>query len=174
MIKLGANIEDVIYHWVGPFRGVQDFVFDLGAVEVKTSSLPESFHAKINSLEQLDEFYISPIYLFAYRIQERSNGLTLNNFVDNVRKLLISDQPSLNKFNSSVIAAGYLDEHKNEYKRRFEKTEVLIWKVGPEFPKLTSTNSHSAVVRAKYSLDLNKISSDETLIDDVLVTLGVK
>ena len=174
MIRLVSNAEDVICHWVGPFRGVQDFIFDMGAVEVKTTSSAESFHAKINSLEQLDEFFISPIYLFGYRIQERSNGLTLNDFVDSVRELLMSDQGSLNKFNSSVIAAGYLDEHKNEYKRQFERVEVLIWKMGPEFPKLSSTNTHSAVVKATYSIDLNQITHDETLIDEVLATLGVK
>ena len=174
MFLLGSRKEDVISHWVGPYRGVQDFIFDVGALEVKTTVSPEAFKAKINSLEQLDDFFISPIFLFGYRFQQSPKGLTLNDFVDGVRKIISVDESSLNKFNSSLIAAGYLSEHRKDYTRQFKYVERLIWNIDSEFPKLTSTNTHPAVVRATYSIDLIQVVHNDIVLDDVLVKLGVK
>jgi hypothetical protein len=174
MLLLGSNAEEIVNRWLGPFRGVQDFIFEIGAIEVKSTASPDSFVSKINSLEQLDEFLISPLYLLGYRLRETSNGATLNDNVETVRKLLANDEAILNKFNSSILASGYLDQHKPEYITKYEKVELLIWKIGPEFPKISSTNTHSSVVKATYSIDLNQIPRDDIIIDRMLVSLGVK
>ena len=174
MIRLGSCAEDVINHWTGPFRGVQDFIFDIGAVEVKTTASPEAFKAVIHSLEQLDDFFISPIFLFGYRVQESAKGRTLNDFVSGVREILTYDESSLNKFNSSLIASGYLGEHKKEYKKQFKRIELLIWKIDSDFPKLSSNNTDPAIVKARYTIDLNQIPRGDVVLDDVLTTLGVK
>jgi hypothetical protein len=173
MINLGGDCELIIEKWVGPLRAVQDFMFDVGVIEVKTTTSPDFFDAKINSLDQLDETIVSPLFLLGYRLVESTDGVSINDYVNKNRGLLINFPEFLHKFNSRLVAAGYLDNHSAQYTRKFVCQELLIWEVDSVFPKLSKSNTPQAIFKANYRIHLEEIPRSDIHLSDILVRLGV-
>ena len=82
--------------WVGPLRGVQDYVLGGGAIEVKATIARTGFIANIDSLDQLDDAQRQPLFLAAVRVRLAESGLTLPEVVDETRTMIADpiDRPN--------------------------------------------------------------------------------
>jgi hypothetical protein len=109
--------------WVGPIRGIQDFVLGSGAIEVKSTIAVNGFIAKIDSLDQLDDAQRQPLFLAAVRVRLDERGLTLPGIIDETRTI-IADPIDRAEFDTKLIHAGYVDATAPQYTRRWRISTI--------------------------------------------------
>jgi hypothetical protein len=154
LLHRGMPCQLAVDAWDGPLRGAQDYRVNGGGVEVKTSTATEGFVAKIQSLEQLDDGDISPIFLVALRLGETTAGFALPELVRVLRSRMLADGIR-SMFDRKLMAAGYHDDHAESYDRCLTVTETRIYKVGLGFPRLFRGNIAHAIRRASYEIDID-------------------
>lgn len=159
--------------WVGPIRGLQDFSFAPGAIEVKTTAASGAFIAKVSNLEQLDDSVIRPLYLAAVRLAQTTGGATLARAVADVQCVVQEHTTAAATFEMRLARAGYVHQSADHYVRRFEWVDVRYLAIDQRTPRLTRDNVPAAVQGARYELDLDAIPSDTSDLTAVLKTLGV-
>ena len=158
--------------WVGPIRGLQDFAFPPGAIEVKTTAAGGAFIARVSSLKQLDNSVIQPLYLAKVRLGQTSTGQTLPDLVAEVRCTLGTHGSALATFEFRLARSGYRDESASHYIRRFSPVSQHYILVDGTTPRLVSANVPAAVREAWYELDLDAISETDADLATVLKALG--
>jgi hypothetical protein len=165
----GASVEA----WKGPRRGLHDFSFAIGAIEVKSAISTRGFPAHIVSLDQLDDQIVHPLYLAALRMVLTPGGTTLSERVEALRDLLAVDEVARADFDSRLIQAGYLDAVRQSYVRRFQLGTMQYFAVTDSFPSLTVRSVPRGVRAANYELDLDLITEAPVDAAVVLQQLGV-
>lgn len=165
----GASVEA----WKGPRRGLHDFSFAIGAIEVKSAISTRGFPAHIVSLDQLDEQIVHPLYLAALRMLLTPGGTTLPERVEVLRNLLGSDEIARAEFDARLIEAGYLDAVRQSYVRHFQLGTLQYFSVTEAFPRLTVRSVPRGVRAASYELDLDLITEAPVDAAIVLQQLGV-
>jgi hypothetical protein len=173
LLTVGVRADVVVSAWKGPLDGVQDFVLEMGAVEVKTSTVPSGFPAVIGSLEQLDDSLIRPLFLAAVRLAQDAGGRTLPQRVSRIRDLLSSEPGALNQFDTLLLHAGYSAQVAGRYTRRFTRGSVRLFEISEAFPKITRGVVHLAVRKASYEIDVDLAGAVPTTLEAALSTLGV-
>jgi hypothetical protein len=173
LMETGVSPHAALESWVGPLPGVQDFFLGTGAVEVKSTLAPVGFVAKIGSLEQLDDSLRQPLYVAGVRLNQTMSGITLPNYVSEVRMLLGTDVSAQSLFGERLLAAGYLDGHAGRYVRRFSPVETKIVEVGAGFPRIVPGTVPVGIRRAAYEIDLDSVASADLPVIEVLKKLGV-
>lgn len=155
-----SGIPDMvtIEGWEGPFKGIHDFRVGNGAIEVKTTLSPIGFPARINSLEQLDDSLVQPLFVAGIRLALNSSGITLLEQVDSLRNILSKTPEALAMFNSALLNIGFLESASNRYCRRFLFSERRIMRVFAEFPRITRKDVKIEISKVKYELDLDMIT----------------
>jgi hypothetical protein len=156
---LSSGIPDThaINSWEGPFEGIQDFKFGNGAIEVKTTLAPNGFKAQINSLEQLDDALVQPLFLAAIRLNLNSSGITLPQQINNLRKTLCKTPEALAMLKSALLNVGFIDDNTDNYCRRFLTSEKRVMRIYDDFPRITSANIKNEIKKVKYEVDLDMI-----------------
>lgn len=172
LIEEGMPLYSAMDAWQGPHHGLHDFLLASGGAEVKTTLATEGFPVKIMSLEQLDDSQTQPLYLAGIRLSVAPDGMTLPEWVGEIRSAIGPDQAAASRFESALLAAGYLDLHAESYPRRFVLSEMKVLPVCPEFPKFTPFNTHSAVKHAQYELDLTMIPVEPVTLTEMLSHVG--
>ena len=170
LIELSKSTQRIIESWDGPFRGAQDFIFDNIGFEVKTTTSPAGFNAKIQSLEQLDSQSLKNLYLMALRLVEDSNGINLVYLIDTIRETL-KNQGGLREFNIKLSISGYNDEHADSYQRPLKESQFTIFQVDNNFPRLIPGNVPAQIRRARYEIELDTIGLDTNsnlILDEIL------
>ncbi|WP_411361039.1 PD-(D/E)XK motif protein [Pseudidiomarina sp. YC-516-91] len=142
--------------WFGPTGGAQDFkdVTKNIAVEIKSHGV-QSDVIKIASKEQLD--YDGQLFLVAYpgALSSDEAALTLNQYVEEAKAKVPPNHYPL--FEERIMEAGYIyDTYYDEL--RFILGEPTVYRVGEEFPKLTSETLPSAIRSIRYDLSLSSIA----------------
>lgn len=173
MIEQGVPLFTVADAWKGPHDGLHDYLLAGGAIEVKSTLASEGFPVRILSLDQLDDSYSQPLFLAGLRFSVGTSGSTLPQLVSEIRSTIEPDQAAASLFESALLAAGYLDMHADSYERHFLLSEMKVYPVDVEFPRLVPFNIPSAIRRAQYDLDLALVSVESQTVTDVLVHLGV-
>lgn len=150
--SLGAGALDC---WQGPLRAAQDFHVRGGAIEVKSTVRTGSFLARINSIEQLDGDR-APIFLFAFRFEENTDGISLVGLVSELRERfgLAGVQRG---FEALLMVMGYLDEHAPLYGRTLTLKDARAFRSEGDMPRLTRAALPAAVRSAAYVLDLDAL-----------------
>lgn len=171
-IRMGAPQLSIVESWVGPLKGIQDFVIGTGAVEVKASISTTGFIARIASLEQLDDSIRQPLFLAAVKFTQTESGVNLPGFVELVESSLEEDEVAKSIFSEKLLAAGYLDLHAERYTRRFIMQSSRIIEVKDDFPRLTHGRVHTNIKRAVYDLDIEKVVGENLGISEILIRLG--
>lgn len=161
----GVSPKHALDGWVGPEGGIQDFILDEFALEVKGSASPGKFYANILGLDQLDNQINSPLYLAAVRIQVDDSGQTLPDLIDSFSLTLIN-QEHRNQFEEKLISAGYFASHRNLYVKKFSPTELHIYSIDDNSPVLTSRNVPDSVVKVKYALDVGLLNCVATSLSE--------
>lgn len=154
MIADGMLAADAMDSWVGPMDGLHDFSIGTGGVEVKTTTLPAGFTARIGNLDQLDNSLHRPLYIACVRVSQSDGGKTLPEYVDDLARAIQDDAAAL-LFSGRLFAAGYLEAMRDHYSRRFLTRELVYRLVEDESPRLTRATVPAAVSKVMYTLDLD-------------------
>ena len=160
--------------WVGPIRGLQDFAFPPGALEVKATAAGGPFIARVSSLKQLDDSVVRPLYLAAVRLGQTITGQTLPELVTEIRCVLGPHGTALATFEFRLARSGYRDESASHYVRRFSPVSQHYILVDGTTPRLVSANVPTAVREVRYELDLDAISRSDADLATVLKALGAR
>lgn len=174
LLDAGVDAEVALESWVGPNDAPQDFVLGDGAVEVKATVSTTGFPAIIGSLEQLDDSFLSPLFLAGIRFAVAESGTTLPERVAGMEERLAADPSAVSAFRERTFAAGFSDSHADKYTRRFLDKETYIHSVADEgFPRLVRGNVPAGVSKAVYEIDLCRVTAHRTDLKAALKELGV-
>ena len=147
--------------WQGPLDSIQDFYLNTGALEVKTTISKNAFDASINSLEQLDNTLVSPLYLIGVKLSLNDEGITLSNLIKEIKNEWAEDAEAIEKLNIKLLHAGFFEELSKEYKRTFTKIEIVTFIIDEQFPKITKPSLHKEITKVKYTVDLDLINANK-------------
>ena len=171
LMRSGVSGRSALEAWKGPIHGLRDFLFGAGAIEVKASVAKGQFPAKVDSLEQLDDSNVSPIFVAALRFEVGEGGRTLPMHVDEVNSLL-GDPVLQGFFEDRLVRGGYLEQYADRYGRRFTYANGRFIQVTSAFPRLVRTNVPTAVMSARYTVDLDQVENSSASLGHVLSLLG--
>jgi hypothetical protein len=174
LIRSGLSASIAVDAWRGPLGGVHDFVFGTGGIEVKSTVVQVGFPATINSLEQLDDSIVRPLFLGAVRLALEQGGKPLPVIVSELRQSLASDVGALARFDSCLLHSGYLDSMAEKYSRSFRSVQISVFPVSEVFPRLTRRNVPLAVRSACYEVDLDLAILESVTQIEALRQLGVR
>lgn len=105
--------------WKGGERAHQDFQFEGGAVEVKTTLAKQPQVVRITSERQLDDNDWPALFLTVIALDVREvGGETLPAMVASLRAKLTAEAAAQELFEDALLAAGYLDAHSSRYAGR--------------------------------------------------------
>jgi hypothetical protein len=158
--------------WVGPMRGIQDFVLGSGAIEVKTTIAVNGFTATIDSLDQLDDGKRQPLFLAAVRVRLDERGLSLPGIIDETRTM-ITDPFDKGAFDTKLLHAGYLDVTAAQYTRHFVYHQTRVFRITERFPRITRYAVSPAIIAVRYQLDIERVAETPVALSDALELLGV-
>ncbi|MBC2663676.1 PD-(D/E)XK motif protein [Novosphingobium flavum] len=166
--SLGAGALDC---WHGPLRAAQDFHVRGGAIEVKSTVRSGSFLSRINSIEQLDGER-APIFLCAIRFEENSDGFSLVDLISELRARF--EQAGVQRgFDGLLMVMGYLDDHADLYGRRLTLSEVRVFRVEGQMPRLMRSALPAAIRSAAYVLDLDALEVPPLELQDLTLEFGL-
>lgn len=158
--------------WQGPLNGLHDFVLPGGAIECKTTVVAGTFPVNVQSLAQLDPAGAANLYLAARRLQSPPDGLTLPTLVMSIRNACKGQGTCGAEFGNRLLRAGYLDRDDGAYGRVLAGQDLRILTVSDSFPALYRANVPTAVIAARYILDIDRIEDPGVDIDTCLKTIG--
>lgn len=173
LLAIGLPSSLAIEAWQGPLDGIHDFEFGAGAIEVKTTLAAAGFPAIINSLDQLDDSFKSPLFLAGIRLALDPAGASLPAFVASLREMLLGHPGAVAALNTRLLHAGYFEDVAESYVRRFSRVGSRLMSVSDAFPRLTHANVPLEVRKARYELDLDLIAGTSPELYAVLVQLGI-
>lgn len=142
--------------WKGGERAHQDFQFEHGAVEVKTTLAKQPQSIRITSERQLDDTHWPVLFLHVLILEVHESGSsTLPNMVEAVRSALTGLIVERNRFEEVLLAAGYLDVHAARYTARsYEVRSVSTFQVHEGFPRIVEADLPVGVGDTSYVLNL--------------------
>lgn len=148
---------DTLKIWVGVDKAMRDFQGKDWAVEAKTISINNADQITINGERQLDETLLDKLYLYHLSVEaSRMNGQTLNDKVDELRRLFADDKAALNVFNAKLMEAGYFDHHRDLYKERCYKIRKEgIYVIDDSFPRIKESELRDGVSNTVYSINVS-------------------
>ena len=148
---------DTLKIWVGVDKAMRDFQGKDWAVEAKTISINNADQITINGERQLDETLLDKLYLYHLSVEaSRMNGQTLNDKVDELRRLFADDKAALNVFNAKLMEAGYFDHHRDLYKERCYKIrKESIYVIDDSFPRIKESELRDGVSNTVYSINVS-------------------
>lgn len=156
--------ENAIDSWVGPEGSDQDFNFDEGWAEVKTTTIAGT-SVQISSLQQLDRVEAGKLVVY---FMDRILSFGETNFsLDKIVKIIEGKLSKENKFIFSLKLAksGYQSKDSEKYNEfRFRIAEKRLYNVKSGFPCLTRRTVPVAVIETKYSINLPSI--DEYIVKE--------
>lgn len=152
-----ASLYDVVDKWVGIEAAVRDFRGANWAVEVKTTKANNQDIVKINGARQLDDNLVDNLFLFHLSVEAPgSNGINLNQMVDNIRQFLHQDLAALHLFEEKLLIVGYFVQHANKYEdRRYVTRMENVYKVELNFPRIREAELRSGVEDVEYTISLS-------------------
>ena len=146
--------------WVGPEGADQDFNFEDGWAEIKTTIIAGT-SIQVSSLQQFDRADEGTlvVYFLDKTSSAGSNTISLNEAVKKVFSKVAS-QANRDLFELKLAKSGYQSKNADDYSSyRFKLSGKRLYCVSKEFPRLTKNNIPSAVIEAQYRIDLPSIDT---------------
>ncbi|MHB8121849.1 MAG: PD-(D/E)XK motif protein [Desulfuromonadaceae bacterium] len=140
--------------WKGPMQAHQDFQFENGAIEVKTTLAKQPQVVRITSERQLDDNNWPALFLYVLALDVRQDGgETLVSMVATLRKSLAGDAVAQEQFEDALLAVGYLDNHAELYADRgYVVRSQKAFSVKNGFPRLLEKNLPTGIGDVNYGL----------------------
>ena len=146
--------------WVGPEGADQDFNFEDGWAEIKTTIIAGT-SVQVSSLQQFDRSDEGTLIVY-FLDKTSSTGTTtisLNEAVELVSSK-VTMQSNKDFLELKLAKCGYQSKNADEYSAyRFKLSERRQYCVSSGFPRLTKDNVPPAVIEAQYRIDLPSIET---------------
>jgi hypothetical protein len=145
---------DAVRGWTGPTATNQDFQYDAGAVEIKTTAAKQPQTLIITNERELDSTGTGVLLLVRVSIDERrgGSGESLNDQVASVRKEL-ADPGAAGLLDELISRYGYLPQHVTEYDEpRYTVRALQAWQVRDDFPRVVESDLRSGVGDVRYRI----------------------
>lgn len=157
--KYGQSIA--IEGWTGPEPTKKDFIYEDTWHEIKTAT---NNQVTINSIDQLSSNVAGHLVVYTFeKLSPAALDLSLNRLANEIIKEIIFDIDK-EAFTSKLLEAGYYGEPYYEnfvYQLKAKRSYLVI----QGFPRLERDSLNSAIIEAKYTLDLlmliNHLEKDE-------------
>ena len=166
-LQLNSEYLPVIYSWVGPTQEIRDFQSGSWSLEVKTTFGNNHQKVHISNERQLDTSNLDNLILYHISLDARQqSGETLNQIIDSILDILITDFTSLNCFKGKLIEVGYFEIHRQIYENiGYHIRQETFYKVENEFPRIEEKDIRNGVGDVKYSIVVS-LCSDFILNED--------
>lgn len=161
--------------WKGAEHAHQDFQFDGGAIEVKTTVSKQPQVVRISSERQLDSHFWPTLLLHVVALDIREGtGETLPELVASLRSALKVDMTCRETFEDGLLQAGYLDVHAARYADRgyVVRSETSLH-VTDGFPALTEDALPAGVCDITYGLAIAACTAFTMSCSELKDTLSV-
>ncbi|GAD89177.1 hypothetical protein VHA01S_016_00340 [Vibrio halioticoli NBRC 102217] len=165
LLESGVPGKDILQAWVGPERGLHDFVFPKIEIEVKTTA-KESSSCKISSLDQLDNSSNSNLFLSLVKLVESPDGLILPDYVEDTKKLFGSNEDKLS-FEAKLMLVGFHSNLNKEFETQYSISGAFNYLVDDEFPRLTPAKVPIAITHVSYDVNLEDTKQNSELYDQI-------
>lgn len=158
-IELGTQPTNAVLGWVGPDGADQDFVYNDGWHEIKSTGV-SSTSVSISSVEQLD--CDNNGELVVYRIDKcapaQAGAFTLYGLIHSMFNILSKEVGALDEFVLKLGSAGYIDMTDYD-KQNFVFFSKQAYRVDNSFPRLRRNEVPTEVISAEYQLSIPSIAS---------------
>lgn len=154
-----AGYARAVEVWTGPDRGLHDFETSARAIEVKTS---HGKHATVNigALDQLDATKVQSLVLCRIVVVPDDGGVDLKSLIKRVR--CAADLAGLavrSNLDRRLLLSGYIDpDERDAHSDRFSVTDLEVYNIEGDFPRLTHENVNPAITSVTYRIDLQNLS----------------
>lgn len=155
--------------WVAPDDHPQDFALPFGLVEVKARLSGSRQKVSISSLDQLETHELA-LVLVIVELTPDAHGMSLN---DVVSELLARAKEAGDSWEGrmqmSLLRRDYMrSECYNA--QRYRVGSVRAFNVGPNFPRITRSETDTRVLGATYSLDITGLAEFEVDPHEAIAT----
>lgn len=160
-ILIGAiGATAAVQSWKGPDRADQDFQIEKTAWEIKTI-WPSVNEVTIASEKQLDYTH-RKLQLVVVELESGAentkSGFTLNQLVQDIREILLSDFETYSSFESALLKSGYTK--RSEYDSKVMMLcGIVSYEVGVGFPCLRPQDLPTGISSVRYKLNLQDCAS---------------
>jgi hypothetical protein len=155
---LGA---EAVAGWKGGEKAHQDFQFETGAAEVKTTLAKRPQVVRITSERQLDSSGWRALFLHVVALEPRDGGgETLPALVASLRSTLAGEAAARETFEDGLLAYGYLDAHAGRYAERgYLVRSEATFQVRRGFPRLVEKGLPTGIGEVSYGLSVAAVES---------------
>lgn len=144
--------DRAVVAWQGPNKEHQDFHFDRGHIEVKTTraASPHAFH--VANVRQLEPPSNGTLAVFFLVLDESGPSQTsLPAMVESIASGLSGQ--ALDTFEELLLEVGYLDVHRSLYERTFYSVRSRrLFEVGNNFPRIREQDIPSGVEGVRFQV----------------------
>jgi len=154
-----VGIEQAIAAWTGPRGEPNDFGLASGYLEIKTTARQAPDSLEISNAAQLD-IGRGRILLGHLRLRQVAEGTTLPEMVERVRSMLVNEAPPvIPEFAALLLAAGYVDAHRENYSLHLEPHSLQLFEVTEDFPHIATGDLRAGIRSCSYTIDLGLCAS---------------
>lgn len=148
------GIEQALAAWAGPRGEPNDFSLASGYLEIKTTARQAPDSVAISNAAQLD-IARGRILLGHLRLRQVREGATLPELVERVRSRLATEAPAvIPEFIALLLAAGYVEAHRENYVLHLEPDGLQLFEVTADFPHIAPGDLRAGVRDCSYIIDL--------------------
>lgn len=158
-----------ILYWTGADYETHDYYINHNAVEIKTTSTKAPYKMHISSEYQLDDKDVSEglfVVFFALR-KSVSDGETLPEIINSIRKCLTGHNLLETKFNENLQKYGYFDGLEDKYSTGYHVREEMAYSVKSGFPRITKEDLPKGISGCKYDVSV-EVCSDYCIDNEML------
>jgi hypothetical protein len=172
-LSINSDYQNVINSWIGPERQIRDFQSGEWSVEVKTTHGNNHQKLHITNERQLDTSNLKYLFLYHLSLDSREQaGTTLNQIIQSVSEILLSDYISLNRFKNKLLEVGYFDIHSPLYdKIGYFVRQDIFYKVENDFPRIEEKDIRPGTGDVNYTIIVSQCSSFAKTEEEVLQSL---
>jgi len=149
ILSAGLKPEQRINAWLGPRRGLHDFVHKNVLIEVKTSSSDNDRQFSIAGEDQLSADAGENLFIINPVLSRTSNNSNLNNFVDNAKNSLEGGNHVIHMLDELLGEVGYVLFDRDYYETAGENMgyeKHYVYRVDGNFPRIFP-GQHAPAIR---------------------------
>ena len=167
-------VSYAINNWRGPERAHQDFRFDKGNIEVKSTMQKDPINISISNEKQLDprplESINNKLLLYVLCLDEiNPQENTLPSIVDEIY-IMLDEHNSADRsaFTNRLNTAGYYEMHEDYYKDiGYYVRKELLYNINTEIDFPSIIDLPSGVGDIKYTIDLSACISSKIDLEQI-------
>lgn len=148
-------------HLVEAYTGIRGEPQDVTSldfyVEIKTTLTHAPRIINISSLEQLDPLFSDQI-LVLFLISPAGNGHSLLELMSDIELSLSDNAAALYEF-KKLVSNATQEASEQQLQKVFKCLNVLAWEIRDDFPSLRRSRVDSAILLAKYDLQIGALES---------------